>query len=115
MSSPSPVMARKMIKRMFHNRWSGWGWRQETRLDREGDYGSRSGAVVHVPERHARVLALLCLPRDGPHREKQGAGNVEVVDPALVERQQLTPHRPQRHPFAGDVDDRRLLTRRHTT
>jgi hypothetical protein len=52
---------------------------------------------------------LLLLQRHRPGRHAERAQRLEVADPAVVERQQVAPQRPERDQVADDVDDGRGL------
>src|SRR5207249_2919450 len=57
------------------------------------------------------VPCLFRLPGRGAEADGEGASDLEIVDPALVERQQLAAMRPEGYLVARDVDDRPIMQR----
>src|SRR5205085_1896174 len=65
-------------------------------------------------ENDLAAFAALLVPRLfglAGHRleSDSGAGDLEVVDPLQVERQQIAPNRPEGDLLAGNIDDGLLL------
>src|SRR5215218_3910538 len=50
------------------------------------------------------VPFLLLLARHGERRDAQRAHRAEVVDPTLVDRQEIPPQRPERYEVSLDVE-----------
>jgi hypothetical protein len=50
------------------------------------------------------VPVLLLLARHGERRESQSAHRAEVVDPTLIEWQEIPPQRTERHEVSLDVE-----------
>ena len=51
---------------------------------------------------------MLLLARHGERRESQSTHRAEVVDPTLIDRQEIPPQRIECHEVSLDVQDRTL-------